>query len=375
MRLFYLLTEIITMPPIKIAILGAGFISEIHCESYHRFVPGAEVIAVYTRNAEKAQSFAQKHGISQWYDDLDAIIQLSGADVIDICLPNFLHAEATLKAAAAGKHIIIEKPLAVTLEEADAMISACKKAGVKLMYAEELCFAPKYERVRQMVNEGAIGDIYMLKQSEKHSGPHSDWFYDINLSGGGVLMDMGCHGIAWFRWMLKNAKAKSVYATMSTVYHKQRTKAEDNSVVIIEFENGVTGVVENSWAKHGGMDDRSEVYGTGGVVYADLFMGNAAIAYSKNGYGYAMEKADTTVGWTFTIFEEAFNQGYPQELKHFIDCIQNDKEPLVTGEDGRAVLEIIYAAYASAAQGKKISIPFSPEVVKPIDLWLGTIPQ
>jgi predicted dehydrogenase len=375
MRLFYLLTEIITMPPIKIAILGAGFISEIHCESYHRFVPGAEVIAVYTRNAEKAQSFAQKHGISQWYDDLDAIIQLSGADVIDICLPNFLHAEATLKAAAAGKHIIIEKPLAVTLEEADAMISACKKAGVKLMYAEELCFAPKYERVRQMVNEGAIGDIYMLKQSEKHSGPHSDWFYDINLSGGGVLMDMGCHGIAWFRWMLKNAKAKSVYATMSTVYHKQRTRAEDNSVVIIEFENGVTGVVENSWAKHGGMDDRSEVYGTGGVVYADLFMGNAAIAYSKNGYGYAMEKADTTVGWTFTIFEEAFNQGYPQELKHFIDCIQNDKEPHITGEDGRAVLEIIYAAYASAAQGKKISIPFSPEVVKPIDLWLGTAPQ
>jgi myo-inositol 2-dehydrogenase / D-chiro-inositol 1-dehydrogenase len=358
------------MPPIKIAILGAGFISEIHCESYHRFVPDAEVVAVYTRNAEKAQSFAQKHGISQWYNDLDAIIQSSGADVIDICLPNFLHADATLKAAAAGKHIIIEKPLAVTLEEADAMISACKKACVKLMYAEELCFAPKYERVRQMVNEGAIGEIYMLKQSEKHSGPHSDWFYDINLAGGGVLMDMGCHGIAWFRWMLKNARAKSVYATMSTVYHKQRTKAEDNSVVIIEFENGVTGLVENSWAKHGGMDDRSEVYGTGGVVYADLFMGNAAIAYSKNGYGYAMEKADTTVGWTFTIFEEAFNQGYPQELKHFIDCVQHNKEPLVTGEDGRAVLEIIYAAYASAAQGRKISLPFAPQVIKPIDLWL-----
>jgi myo-inositol 2-dehydrogenase / D-chiro-inositol 1-dehydrogenase len=372
MRLFYLLTQFFAMPPIKIAILGAGFISEIHCESYHRFVPNAEVIAVYTRNAEKAQSFAQKNSIPQWYDNLDAIIQSSGADVIDICLPNFLHAEATLKAAAAGKHIIIEKPLAVTLEEADAMISACKKAGVKLMYAEELCFAPKYERVRQMVNEGAIGDIYMLKQSEKHSGPHSDWFYDVNLSGGGVLMDMGCHGIAWFRWMLKNAKVKSVYATMSTVYHKQRTKAEDNSVVIIEFENGVTGVVENSWAKHGGMDDRSEVYGTGGVVYADLFMGNAAIAYSKNGYGYAMEKADTTVGWTFTIFEEAFNQGYPQELKHFIDCVQNNKEPLVTGDDGRAVLEIIYAAYASAAQGKKISLPFSPKAEKPIDLWLGT---
>lgn len=358
------------MQQTKIAILGAGFIADIHFESYHRFVPEAEVVAVYARDAAKAQAFAEKHNIPLWYDNLDAIITESGCEIVDICLPNFLHATATFKAAAAKKHIIIEKPLAVTLEDADAMIAACKSAGVKLMYAEELCFAPKYERVRQMVKEGAIGDIYMLKQGEKHSGPHSDWFYDKDKSGGGVLMDMGCHAIAWFRWMLNNAKAVSVYATMATVYHKGRTVCEDNSVVIIEFENGVTCVAENSWAKHGGMDDRCEVYGTGGVVYADLFMGNAAVAYSKSGYGYAMEKADTTVGWSFTIFEEVFNQGYPHELKHFVECVQKNKEPLVTGEDGRVVLEIIYAAYASAAAGKKINLPFHPKVNKPIDLWL-----
>ncbi|MEO7393450.1 MAG: Gfo/Idh/MocA family oxidoreductase [Chitinophagaceae bacterium] len=354
----------------KVAILGAGFISEIHLECYHRFIPEAKIVAVYSRNAEKAKNFADKHHITNWYDDMDKLMNESGCEVVDICLPNYLHATATLKAAAAGKHIIIEKPLAITLEEADAMIAACKKAAVKLMYAEELCFAPKYERVRHLVKEGAIGKVYMLKQSEKHSGPHSAWFYDPNLAGGGVLMDMGCHAIAWFRWMLNNAKAVSVYATMATVYHKQRTKSEDNTVVIIEFENGVIAVAENSWAKHGGMDDKCEVYGTGGVVYADLFMGNAAITYSKEGYGYAMEKADTTSGWSFTVFEEAFNQGYPHELKHFIECVQNDTKPLVTAEDGRAVLEIIYAAYASAAQGKKIMLPFSPKVDKPIDLWL-----
>lgn len=355
----------------KVAILGAGFVSDIHLESYHRFVPEAEVVAVYTRDIEKAKAFAGKHQIAQWYSDLDKIINESGCEVVDICLPNFLHAKAALKAAAAGKHVIVEKPLAVTLEEADAMIAACKKAGVKLMYAEELCFAPKYERVRHIVNEGAVGDIYMLKQSEKHSGPHSDWFYDIDQAGGGVLMDMGCHAIAWFRWMLNNSKATGVYASMSTVLHKGRTKAEDNSVVIIDFENGITAVAENSWAKHGGMDDRCEVHGTGGVIYADLFMGNAAIAYSKKGYGYALEKADTTTGWSFPVFEEVFNQGYPHELKHFIDCVQNDKQPVVTGEDGRAVLEIIYAAYASAAQGKKILLPFAPAVKKPVDLWLN----
>ncbi len=100
-----------------------------------------------------------------------------------------------------------------------------------------------------MVKEGAIGDIYMLKQSEKHSGPHTEWFYDINLSGGGVLMDMGCHAIQWFRWMLDNAKPLSVYASMSTVLHKNRTKGEDNSTVIVEFENGVTAVAEKQLGK------------------------------------------------------------------------------------------------------------------------------
>jgi myo-inositol 2-dehydrogenase/D-chiro-inositol 1-dehydrogenase len=355
----------------KITILGAGFISDIHLESYSRFVPVAEVVAVYTRDPAKARTFAESHGIGQWYDDMERAIFESECDIVDICLPNFLHAKATLLAAKARKHIIIEKPLAVTLEEADLMLAACREAGVKLMYAEELCFAPKYERVRQLVAEGAVGQVYMLKQSEKHSGPHSDWFYDINLSGGGVLMDMGCHALAWFRWMLGNNPVVSVYATMNTVLHKGRTLGEDNSVVIVEFENGVTAVAEDSWAKHGGMDDKCEVYGLGGVVYADLFMGNAAIAYSREGYGYAMEKADTTMGWSFAVFEEAFNQGYPQELKHFVDCVRHDKEPLVTGEDGRAVLEMIYAAYASAGAGRKITLPFSPKVEKPIDLWLS----
>lgn len=355
----------------KVALLGCGFISDIHMESYERFVPEAEVVAVYSRDLRKAKTFADKHHIKSWYDSIDKIISESGCDVVDICLPNFLHAQATLKAALARKHVIIEKPLAVTLEEADEMINVCAQQGVKLMYAEELCFAPKYERVRNLVKEGAIGTIYQLKQAEKHSGPHSDWFYDVNLAGGGVLMDMGCHAFGWFYWMLNNARVKSVMATMSTVLHKGRTKGEDNSVVIVEFENGAIGIAENSWAKHGGMDDHCEVYGTEGLVYADLFRGNAALAYSRKGFGYAMEKADTTTGWSFPVFEEAFNQGYPHELKHFIDCVRNNKEPMVTGKLGRQVLEVIYAAYASAKQGKKIELPFTPVVKKPIDLWLS----
>ena len=356
----------------KVALLGAGFIADIHVESYHRFVPDAEVVAVYSRNAKRAEAFAKKHGIARSFADLDQAITQSGCEVADVCLPNFLHHRAVLAAAKAGQHVIIEKPLALTLEQADEMIAACKLANRKLMYAEELCFAPKYERVRRLVNEGAVGTIFQMRQCEKHSGPHSDWFYDLNQSGGGALMDMGCHGIAWFRWMLGGRpKAASVYATMATVRHQGRTRCEDNSLCVVEFEGGAIGVAENSWAKPGGMDDRVEVYGTGGVIYADLFQGNSALTYSEQGYGYAMEKAGSTKGWTFTMFEEAFNQGYPQELRHFIECVRSDQAPLVTGEDGRAVLEIMCAAYQSARLGQKVPLPFQPQVAKPIDLWLG----
>lgn len=357
----------------KVVLLGAGFIADIHAECFRRFVPEAEVIAVYARQPAKAEAFARRHHIAFWYDDMERAISESGADVVDVCLPNFLHHRAVLAAARAGKHVIVEKPLCLNLEEADAMIQACHQAGCLLMYAEELCFAPKYERVRQLVQEGAVGRVFQLRQCEKHSGPHSDWFYNIAQSGGGVLMDMGCHGVAWFRWMMgPQAKVKSVQAFLQTgLRHGSRTQGEENSVLVLTFDQEVIGVVENSWAKPGGMDDRVEVYGDNGVIYADLFHGNSALTYSEKGYGYALEKAGSTQGWTFTIYEEAFNQGYPQELRHFIQCVQNHTAPLVTGQDGRAVLEILLAAYASAGLGRPVHLPFQPAVQKPVDLWLN----
>lgn len=360
----------------RVAVLGAGFIADIHLESLHRFVPDAEVTAIYSRTAARAEALARKYGVPRWFDNVDALFAHADAfDVVDICLPNHQHAAVTLAAAAAGKHVICEKPLSVTLEEADQMIDACRRAGVKLMYAEQLCFAPKYERVRALVQDGALGRVYQIRQSEKHSGPHADWFYDVDQAGGGVLMDMGCHAIGWFRWMLGgNPKVESVSATMGTVMHGGRTRGEDNAVTIIEFEGGVIGVAEDSWARLGGMDDRIEVYGTQGVSYADLFTGNAALTYSEVGYGYAVEKASATTGWTFTSFEEAFNQGYPHELRHFIECVREDKTPLVTGEDGRVVLEIIYGAYESAGLGRKVRPDRAryarQNITKPIDLWL-----
>jgi predicted dehydrogenase len=129
-------------------------------------------------------------------------------------------------------------------------------------------------------------------------------------------------------------------------------------------------VVENSWTKPGGMDDTIEVFGSKGQAYADLLMGNALPTYSEVGFGYAVEKAAFTQGWTYPVFEEHWNYGFPQEMRHFARCVRGKETPISDGETGRVVQEVLYAAYASAGVGRKIMLPFRPPgVAKPIDLW------
>jgi myo-inositol 2-dehydrogenase / D-chiro-inositol 1-dehydrogenase len=213
--------------------------------------------------------------------------------------------------------------------------------------------------------------VYLVKQSEKHSGPHAEWFWDVRRSGGGVTLDMGCHAVEFFRWVLGKTPIRSVYAQMGTHAHADRTEGDDNAVILVEFEGGAVGLAEESWAKPGGMDDRVEIHGTRGVTYADLLHGSALETYSEVGYGYAVEKAADTRGWTFTMFEELWNYGFPQEMEHFLACVQHDQPPLESGEDGKAVLDAIYAAYESARTGGKVSLPFTPPewARRPIDCW------
>lgn len=354
---------------VGIGLIGSQFISSIHAEAL-KMVADAEVLAVMSPTPGNAKKFAANFGIPHHFTDLDDMLQMDEIDMVVIGAPNYLHCEITLKIAEAGKHIVVEKPLCMNLQEADTMIDACKKANVKLMYAEELCFTPKYVRLKALLDEGALGKPVLLKQSEKHDGPHADHFWDVERSGGGVTMDMGCHAIEFFRWLNKNNPIKSVYAQMNTSVHTDKTRGDDNAIIIIEFENGVTAMAEESWTKLGGMDDRAEIHGTEGVAYADVLQGNSIQTYSAKGVGYAVEKAGNTVGWSYTMYEEIWNYGFPQEFEHFVDCVKNNKEPLVTGEDGKAVLEVIFAAYESAGTGKKVIMPFHSDVDKPFKLWL-----
>jgi len=356
------------MRPVGVGIIGSQFISTIHAEALRAY-PHAEIRAVASPTAGHAKAFAERLSIPHALTDYKKMLAMPEIDMVVVGVPNDLHHRVTLDAAAAGKHVVMEKPLCLNLAEADEMIDACRKAKVKLMYAEELCFTPKYVRLKQLLDSGALGKPTLVKQAEKHDGPHAPHFWDVNRSGGGVVMDMGCHGIEFFRWMLNRPKVKSVYAHMTTNVHGDKTRGEDNAILILEFEGGVTAVAEESWTKMGGMDDRAEVHGSQGVAYADLLHGNAIETYSAGGYDYAVEKAGSTKGWSFTIYEEAWNYGFHGEMAHFVDCVQNDKKPLVTGEDGRAVLEVIFAAYESAREGRKVALPFPSKARKPIDLW------
>jgi myo-inositol 2-dehydrogenase / D-chiro-inositol 1-dehydrogenase len=359
---------------VKVGIIGSQFEADIHAESFRIMPEEAEVVAVASPTPGNAEKLAKKYNIPNVYTDYREMLKQPDIEMVTITAPNKLHAQMTVDIANSGKHVVCEKPLCMTLEEADLMIETCNKQGVLLLYAEELFFTPKYVKAKEMADQGAFGKVYMVKQSEKHFGPHAPWFWDVDQSGGGVFMDMGCHGIAFVYWFLDRPKLKSVTAQMGTYVHGDITKGDDNSICILEFENGAVGLVEDSWARRGGMDDRIEVYGSDGVTYANLHMGNALPTYSEKGYGYAVEKAPSTMGWTYPVFEELWNYGFPQEMVHFARCVRGKETPQATGEDGRFVQEVLYAGYQSAGLGQKVDLPFQPKgVEKPIDLWFNPL--
>ena len=170
------------MSKVGIGIVGSRFQADCIAASVKAMPEEMEVVAVASPTKGNAEAFARRHAIPRFYSDYRQMLSDPAVEMVSVTAPNRLHAQMTIDAARAGKHVVCEKPLCVTLEEADAMIDACAKAGVLLLYAEELFFAPKYVKAKQMADEGAFGRVHLVKQGEKHSGPHSDWFWDVDQS-------------------------------------------------------------------------------------------------------------------------------------------------------------------------------------------------
>ena len=347
------------MKDITFGIIGSGFIADHHAAALRR-LPGVEIAGVASIMEDQARRMMREHGIQgKPFSDYKDMLK-EDLDAISICLPNSLHEPVAIDVLGSGAHALVEKPLARTVAEGQRMLDAARSAGKQVFYCENNMYAPTFVKVKEIIDEGALGTIYMGRGKEQHSGPHSAWFYKKEQARGGALIDLGIHDVACLMWFM-GCGVERVFCQVATTIPDRgefgTCEVEDNAAGILYFENGAHVVIEESWTAPGGYDMRFELFGTGGQVKAAPTFSNLVSVYSEQGYGYAVEKASSTKGWTFPVPAEGWTFGYPQEMEHFVDCIRSGKEPRTTGNFGLEVLNVVETMYASAASGKMEDVP------------------
>ena len=252
---------------------------------------------------------------------MQAAIEHPETDVVVVALPNFLHEEAVTAVARAGKAVLVTKPLGRTAEEAKRMLDAVEKAGVFGGYLEDLVYTPKSLKSIKAVQDGAIGDVTWVRARETHPGPHSAWFWDHRLTGGGAIIDLGCHCIEIARCFVgKGNRPVEVMCHTDTLVHP--IGAEDNAIALVRYESGAIGQFEVSWTFRGGMDLRDEVAGTHGTIWINHFLRTGLEMFTAGGgKGYVAEKAETTAGWLFPVGDEVSELGYTDMFTDMFDAM------------------------------------------------------
>jgi predicted dehydrogenase len=336
----------------KIAMLGTGLIGRFYTMSLQNFRGRDEIKVVCSSKLENAKKFAEEFGIPRWTDDMAAAIRDPEIDTVIIGIPNYLHKQAVLLAAEAGKAVLCTKPLGMSGPEALEMLSAVEKAGVFHGYLEDLVYTPKTLKAFQAVRKGALGKVLWARSRETHGGPHSDWFWTKELSGGGAIVDMGCHCIEIARNFIgKGNRPMEVTCWADTQVHP--IEAEDHAVGLVRYENGAIGQFEVSWTFRGGMDLRDEVAGTDGTVWLNHWMRTGFEMFTGIGQGgYVAEKAEGDTGWLFPVGDEIGSLGYVEMFMDMFNSMDKGKAPMETFYDGYVVNAIIDASY-KAAESKR----------------------
>ncbi|MEN9549090.1 MAG: hypothetical protein RIR12_1681 [Bacteroidota bacterium] len=332
----------------KLAILGSGFISRFYADSLVAQRRKDEIVSVYSRTAANAKKFAADYHLPHYTTNLQECCALDEVEAVIIGLSNDMHLEAVLACAAAGKHVLCTKPLGRNAAEALQMLQAVEKAGVMGGYLEDLCYTPKFLKSLNSIKNGAIGEVIWTKSRETHPGPHSDWFWDKEKSGGGAIIDLGCHCVEISRnYIGKNVKPIEVMCWADTRVHP--IDAEDNAVGLVKYENGAIGQFEVSWSFRGGMDLRDEVMGTEGTIWTNNFLRTGFDMFTTGkGGNYIAEKAESNSGWLFPVGDEVHELGYNHMFTDMMDAIEQKREPAESFYDGYVVNAILDAAYQSA---------------------------
>lgn len=336
----------------KIAMLGTGLIGEFYTQSLHGLRSRDRVVVVYSRSRERGSKFAEKYQIPKWTTDLMKAVQDQEVDAVVVGLPNDLHKEAVFAAADAGKPVLCTKPLGRNAAEALQILQKVEQAGVFHGYLEDLVYTPKHLKAHASVENGAIGKVIWVRSREAHPGPHSDWFWNPEKSGGGAIIDLGCHCIEIGRSFIgKNIRPIEVVCWADT--HVKPIAAEDHAIGLVRFQNGAIGQFEVSWCFRGGMELKDEVAGVDGSIRIDNFLRTGFEMFSAPGKkGYVAEKAETDTGWLFPVGDEVHELGYNDMFRDMLNAIEAGEKPIEDFYDGYVVNAIMDACYKSAKTKK-----------------------
>jgi predicted dehydrogenase len=336
----------------KIALLGTGLIGTFYTMSLHGLRSRDEVVVVYSRSEERGEKFAKENNIPKWTTDLQEAVSIPEVDAVVVGLPNNLHKEAIFAAVNAGKAVLCTKPLARNAEEAWEILQMVEESGIFHGYLEDLVYTPKHLKAHTSVENGAIGKVTWVRSREAHPGPHSDWFWNPEISGGGAIIDLGCHCIEIGRSFIgKDIRPVEVVCWADT--QVKPIAAEDNAIGLVRYQNGAIGQFEVSWSFRGGMELKDEVAGIDGSIRIDNFLRTGFEMFSAPGRkGYVAEKAESDSGWLFPVGDEVHELGYNDMFADMFNSIEADKKPMEDFYDGYVVNAIMDACYLSAKTKK-----------------------
>jgi predicted dehydrogenase len=295
------------------------------------------------------------------YTDYDALLADPQVDVVCICAPNNLHADLGIRAARAGKHVLVEKPIETRLDKADSLIAACREAGVKLGVVSQLRFCPASQKVKRAMEQGVLGrpilgDVYMKFYRAQQYYDQATWRGTRAGDGGGCLINQGIHGLDLLLWMMGPLACVDGFAETKA----RRIEVEDTAAAVCKFESGALGVIEGTTSVWPDLHLRLELHGEKGTI----LLGGTEMTYvskwrtldAPDDAGNEEPEPELAGGWA-----GPFRQGWLHraQLADMADAVLRDRPPAVTGEDGRRVLEAIHAIYRASETGQRVTLPLS----------------
>ena len=330
---------------VRIGVIGCGAIAVVeHLPGFDR-CRNRKVVAVADVDEGKAAGAAKKFGVKDHYFDYREMLERDDIDAVSIATPNFLHRDMAVASARAGKHILVEKPIASTMKEADEMVKSAEESKVILMVEQSHRFLPANQKAKDLLIKGTIGRVTTVRGRVGHGGPEGwspsgKWFFKKKEAFGGAMADMGIHEIDAIRWML-GKEVSEVVAFLGTL--EKKIEVEDNGVCLMKFGDGTFGIMESSWTTRPGIA-QTTFYGEKGTMIVNAW-GDITIKLAS---GKTITPKIPSRG--------KYGIKYGSPYQYFVNCIENGEEPFVSGKEGRKSLEVVIAAYESSRTGKVVRL-------------------